>query len=74
MTADELSEAATESSVLASWRLEHPFMAHANHEAAASAHELLSAGQTAEAQRHKRLAIEHRKAAEYWAGKEARYK
>ena len=59
--ASNLSDKAREVSRLASLWLEHPYMAYATHEAAASAHE---------SEGNPKAAAEHRKAASYWAKKE----
>lgn len=67
-TSDELSERAREVSKLCNLGLEHPFEAHQAHEQAAAAHNNNAIGQDAE--RHKKLADEHRRAAQYWANKE----
>lgn len=72
VSADEKSRVAHESSRLANLWLEHPAKAHADHEAAAAAHdnEAGTARYPSDCERHKRLAKEHRRAAQFWAGKE----
>ena len=71
-TADSKSiYAAMVSSNVALW-LDYPASAHTAHEAAANAHDIEAGlSQTAfDRTRHKVAAIEHRKAAQYWAKKE----
>ncbi len=66
--AQSKSESAKEASCLAALWLEHPWVAHAAHEAAASAHEKEATG--ADRELHLRLAKEHRASAQYWAKRE----
>lgn len=72
-SADSASESARQLSKSASLHLAHPWQAHSAHEFAASRHEVeVGTSKTPEQrERHFRLAAEHRKAAEYWAKKEA---
>lgn len=65
MTAHELTLAAQMASVNVHAGLEHPWVAHDLHERAASAWE--SEGNAEQA-------ANHRRAAQYWAGKEAKAK
>lgn len=59
--ADRRSEKAREASRLANLWLEHPYVAHAAHELAASGQEQVG---------NQALAAEHRRAAQYWAKRE----
>lgn len=61
-TANQLTDEAREASRMANLWLEHPYVAHAAHELAASAHE---------SEGNHSMASEHRRAAEFWAKRES---
>lgn len=68
MNADQKSDQARRTSSQCNLWLEHPAKAHAEHEAAAAAHDNEAVGLDRE--RHLRLAKEHRALAQYWAKRE----